>query len=237
MSVDLGKGTVSLTRRIGPHRLVAVPSSRREGPVTGRRAGLLASLGIVVLLAVPVSALAVPPNDDFANATTLPSVLPTSSTGTNVAATAEMGENTLITGEFGGSSVWWQWTAPSSGPVMIDTCGSNFDTLLGVLTGATVSTVTPVATNNDSASCSPTSQVSFTAAAGTLYRILVDGRLAVQGTIALHLAAGPVATAPTSSVTGQRAAALEKCKKLAKKKDWTKKRLKKCKKRARLLPI
>lgn len=38
-------------------------------------------------------------------------------------------------------------------------------------------------------------------------------------------------------LTGQRAAALKKCKKTAKKKHWTKKRLNKCKKKARLLPV
>ncbi len=37
-------------------------------------------------------------------------------------------------------------------------------------------------------------------------------------------------------MTGQRAAALKKCKK-AKKKDWTKKKLRKCKKKAKLLPV
>jgi hypothetical protein len=37
--------------------------------------------------------------------------------------------------------------------------------------------------------------------------------------------------------TGQRAAALKQCKKKAKKKHWTKKRLKKCKRKARLLPV
>ena len=37
--------------------------------------------------------------------------------------------------------------------------------------------------------------------------------------------------------TGRRAAALKKCKKTAKKKDWTKKKLRKCKKKARLLPV
>ena len=37
--------------------------------------------------------------------------------------------------------------------------------------------------------------------------------------------------------TGQRDAALKKCKKKAKKKDWPKKKLKKCKKKAKKLPI
>jgi len=40
-----------------------------------------------------------------------------------------------------------------------------------------------------------------------------------------------------TSATGQRAAALKKCKKTAKKKDWTKTKLRKCKKKARLLPV
>ena len=46
--------------------------------------------------------------------------------------------------------------------------------------------------------------------------------------------AAPAAAAPTP--TGQRAAALTKCKEKAKKKHWTKKRVKKCKQKARLLP-
>ena len=40
----------------------------------------------------------------------------------------------------------------------------------------------------------------------------------------------------TSRATGQRAAALKKCKKKAKKKHWPKKKLKKCKKKAKKLP-
>ena len=35
----------------------------------------------------------------------------------------------------GRSSVWYRWTAPFSGPVALDTCGSDFDTLLAVYTG------------------------------------------------------------------------------------------------------
>jgi hypothetical protein len=46
----------------------------------------------------------------------------------------------------------------------------------------------------------------------------------------------PVASTPTGPA-GQRSAALKKCKKKAKKKDWTKKQLKKCNKKARLLPV
>jgi hypothetical protein len=40
-----------------------------------------------------------------------------------------------------------------------------------------------------------------------------------------------------TTVTGQRAAALKKCKKKAQKKHWSNKKLKKCKKKAKLLPV
>jgi hypothetical protein len=45
-----------------------------------------------------------------------------------------------------------------------------------------------------------------------------------------------VGPAPPSS-TGRRAAALKRCKKRAQKNNWSKDRLKKCKKKARLLPV
>jgi hypothetical protein len=48
---------------------------------------------------------------------------------------------------------------------------------------------------------------------------------------------GPCPVSPAASVTGQRAAALKKCKKKAKQKHWTKKQLKKCKKKANALPV
>jgi hypothetical protein len=42
---------------------------------------------------------------------------------------------------------------------------------------------------------------------------------------------------PTPTTTGQRATALASCKKRAHKRHWSHKRLKKCKKKAKLLPI
>jgi hypothetical protein len=53
---------------------------------------------------------------------------------------------------------------------------------------------------------------------------------------AVASAAAPT-VASAAAPTGQRAAALNKCKKNAKKKDWTKQQLKKCKKKANLLPV
>jgi hypothetical protein len=62
--------------------------------------------------------------------------------------------------------------------------GSSFDTLLAVYTGSTVSALTRIASDDDSGG-SLTSRVSFSAVAGTTYRIAVDGYGAASGSVKL----------------------------------------------------
>ena len=134
-------------------------------------AALAALTAICALLAaLPASAAAAPPaNDDFASAKTLPAgPLPVSDTSTNVEATREASEPGH---GFGGpaeaASVWWKWTPAASQTVTIDTCGSDFDTLLAVYTGAAIDSLTRVATSDDA--CNGTrSRVSFRATASAL---------------------------------------------------------------------
>ncbi|MDB5321862.1 MAG: hypothetical protein JWN40_3493, partial [Phycisphaerales bacterium] len=128
-------------------------------------------------------------NDSFANRTTItgPSV---TLTATNKGATKEAGEPNHA-GNVGGKSIWYTWTAPASGKVTIDTTGSNFDTLLAVYTGASVSTLTAVpggANDDNPAGGTTTSKVSFNVTAGTTYQIAIDGYGGVYGNITLHLA-------------------------------------------------
>src|SRR5262249_24546657 len=93
----------------------------------------------------------------------------------NTAATKEPGEPNHA-GDAGGKSLWYCWTASASTPVTFDTAGSSFDTLLAVYTGGTVSSLTPVAGNDDIAGATNRqSRVTFTPAAGTTYHIAVDG--------------------------------------------------------------
>jgi hypothetical protein len=92
----------------------------------------------------------------------------------NVAATKETGEPNHA-GNAGGTSVWWNWTAPASGTATIMTANSSFDTSLGVYTGSSVSALTPIASNNDVSGSDKTSTVVFSAVGGTTYRIAVDG--------------------------------------------------------------
>ncbi|MGZ5552748.1 MAG: hypothetical protein ACXWHF_03830, partial [Chthoniobacterales bacterium] len=125
-----------------------------------------------------------PANDNFAGAITLTGSS-ASVSGTNVNATKETGEPSHA-GNSGGASVWWMWTAPSSGDVVIDTGGSTIDTLLGVYTGSTVGSLTQIVAN-DNDGVNLTSRVAFTATAGIVYRIAVDGKNGVTGNLQLNL--------------------------------------------------
>ncbi len=103
----------------------------------------------------------------------------------NAGATKETGEPSHA-GNSGGKSVWWTWTAPNSGDVTLSTIGSDFNTLLGVYAGSSVTALTLVASDNDSGG-SLTSKVTFNAVAGTTYQIAVDGAGGSRGNIALNL--------------------------------------------------
>src|SRR5206468_6088524 len=112
-----------------------------------------------------------PANDNWANAA-LASGGSGSASGANDGATTESGEPLSLNGVPTGKTVWWKWTAPASGTVVFDTKGSSFDTVLGVFTGSSVSTLSPVAADDDGGG-SLTSQASFGAVAGTTYYLQV----------------------------------------------------------------
>ena len=115
-----------------------------------------------------------PANDNFGNAQKLSGSC-SQVTGTNLNATKEPGEPNHA-GNTGGASVWYSWTAPATGTATFNTEGSDFDTLLGVYTGSSVSSLTEVASNDDANfPTDSTSAVSFQAVAGTTYYIAVDG--------------------------------------------------------------
>jgi len=124
--------------------------------------------------------------------------------GSNLYATKETAEPNHANNA-GGQSVWWTWTAPANGPVVLQTSGSVFDTLLAVYTGSTANSLTMVASNDDSAS-GTTSWLSFTASAGATYQIAVDGKntggSVANGSITLSLSqSSSPALAPVSNIT------------------------------------
>ncbi len=89
-------------------------------------------------------------------------------------------------GNRGGKSVWWTWTAPTSGYYTMDTFYSSFDTLLAVYTGTAMSTLKVVASNDEADAYTHRSEVRFYAAAGRVYQIAVDGYEGDSGSIKLN---------------------------------------------------
>jgi hypothetical protein len=117
-----------------------------------------------------------PANDNFVSAQAI-SGCTGSVTGTNVAATHEPGEPDHLPAPDGGThSVWYAWQAPASVSVTIDTLGSGYDTALAVYTGTAVSNLGLIARNDDiDPGNVQASTVTFSAVAGTIYKIAVDG--------------------------------------------------------------
>jgi hypothetical protein len=164
-----------------------------------------------VLLALNVSATRSasatlpPPNDNFANA-----VVITGQNGqiqgTNVGATSEPGEPQHGYGY--GHSVWYRWTAPSTGLATLDITQRNFDAVFSVYTGASFPDFNPVVNGVDFNE----PRASFGVVAGTTYQIAVDG-YASTGTFTLAwsmyfgppndvIVAAVELTGPSGSVTG-----------------------------------
>ena len=138
----------------------------------------IAAMLALAILAAASGVAAQPANDDFANATLMVG-LPAVAAGANsILATKEIGEpdheDDFGSTESGGFSVWWTWTAPTTEPVIVDLCGTNFPSLLSVYTGAAVNALTRVP-DVDRADCNGRPSFSFDAVSGTTYHIAVDG--------------------------------------------------------------
>src|SRR5581483_3676584 len=115
-------------------------------------------------------------NDDFANATVITGSSFLTSAD-NVAATLEPGEPTAD-GNASGHSVWWRWTAPDNGTVLISTGSGSGE--VGVYVGNTVSNLTTIG-GNEFAGDNYHTVLSFDAAAGVTYSIAVDGTYGNSG--------------------------------------------------------
>ncbi len=151
--------------------------------------GLVKSLSAVLQIVSPTLPLA----DNFANRGLI-----TTASGYGIGltrdATKETGEPHPCNGRVG-KSVWLTWVAPADGIAVFDTSGSAFDTVLGVYTGTSLSSLVEVASDDDSAGYHA-SRVMFNVLAGSAYQIYVgsldkDGGELVLGW-ELHATAYPL---------------------------------------------
>lgn len=135
-----------------------------------------------------------PPNDDFAAAVPLTGDAG-STAGTTEGATGEAGEPEHAYGD-GFPSVWFKWTAPSSGWATFQTCGS--ESIVAAYVGSALSGLGEVA--SDYGSCWPGSRISFEATAGGVYSVVVAGVDGETGEFALTWNRNPPPPEPPYSL-------------------------------------
>jgi len=97
----------------------------------------------------------------------------------NPNATVQAGEPRIL-GNTGGHSLWYSWTAPSTGNAQVSGYSYDFDPEVAVYTGTSFANLTQVAAGASTGMSGSTTAASqclctFTAAAGTAYLIKVDG--------------------------------------------------------------
>ncbi|HEX8066882.1 MAG TPA: hypothetical protein VF520_10175 [Thermoleophilaceae bacterium] len=157
-----------------PLRFRAVEGTAYRIAVDGTTALLQGPFTLSLELAQP------PPNDDLANATGLTGSSVTAA-GTTVAATREAGEPVHAWDGYG-ATVWYSWTAPSSGELRVSTTGAP---VRAVYTGDAVGSLAKVA-------ASDWESLRFRVTGGATYRIAVANQTdSASGAFSLTLAHTP----------------------------------------------
>jgi hypothetical protein len=141
-----------------------------------------------------------PTNDTCASATLITSVRYTNTQST-VLATSAGDPHPICIANFG-KGVWYKFTAPASGWMVVDTSGSDFGAGLATYSGA-CGALTPISCNDSYYGHSAT--VTNYLSAGATYHILAGGYFGNSGNLVLHLTFGssgaPVITAQPQSRT------------------------------------
>ena len=149
----------------------------------GTSARTLLVAGLVAALLGPVEGRGQSPtNDKFVDRTPATGEVYTGQVD-NTDASYESGEPNH--GQFAGATwlgktVWWSWTVPSTGVAVIDTLGSEFDTLLAVYAGSSVGSLTTLAANDNADDSTSRSSIRLPVTAGSVLQIVVDSTSATR---------------------------------------------------------
>jgi hypothetical protein len=154
---------------------------------------------------IAVTGIAQPPNDDCEHALALEDDVPY--TMDTAGATADS-RTPACQANFG-KGVWFTYTPPANGAVVVSTCGSSFDTVLQVYAGplCRIMTEVPGACNDDDGPVCSGKEASllFTASANTAYQILAGGYGGASGSLRIEVDffTAPQITQPPADVTGE----------------------------------
>ena len=159
------------------------PQARRDAP----RPWLLHVLSVLLVLGATSVGAAAPASDDCANPTVVPGFSFIEFIDTS-GATTSAGDPAPPCGN--GSterSVWYEFTAPGTGIIDVDTLGSNYDTILSAWTGDCASlTTVPGGCNDDIDGSTLQSGISFAATGGTTYRFMVTDFDGIGGDLSFN---------------------------------------------------
>jgi hypothetical protein len=102
---------------------------------------------------------------------------------TSFATTGTQGQNNSACNVFGvtgiDKDVWFDWTAPSTGRFVLDTCGGTVDTKIAVYRNGGCPTLAPLACNDTA--CGQQSRVIWTAVVGQVYSFQIGSRPMMPG--------------------------------------------------------
>ena len=130
-----------------------------------------------------VCAQAVPANDNCADAEPLGNII---NLPFDTSEATHDGSGTCMSSP----NIWYCYTAPASGNVVVSLCGSSYDTMLAVYNGCSCNPLgTNIDCNDDSPSCGLSSQITFYANEGNTYLIEVGGWSSNTGTGFLSITA------------------------------------------------
>lgn len=146
---------------------------------------LLSSNGTLTVIVPPA-------NDQCGGAIAISSSSYTNSQSTTTASSTGDPTPDCFVGGFG-NGVWYVFTAPTNGTLVVNTFGSSFDTGLAIYTG-TCESLTQIACNDDT-SGTVQSSITNSVTIGTTYYILAGGWAANTGNLVFHLAF--ISSAPT----------------------------------------
>ena len=149
--------------------------------------GNVGATGAYVLAATGLSLSQAPANDMADFPTSLGNGVSFAQSGLILGATAQSGEPALA-GLPATRSVWFTYRAPANGRMVVDTIGSDFNSVLGVYSGTVgvFSSLKLLAANDDIATGNLQSSVSLPVTSGTTYIIKVDGRKSSTGSYTLR---------------------------------------------------
>ena len=167
---------------------------------------VIALSACILTLALPAAAFAAVPENDLPPGIEVTALPFTHSTDTELAEIHAMEPSSTCAG--GGNSVWYHFTAAADQLLVVDTLGSDFDTVIDVFEGSLSATpddpfdALTVVGCNDNHGASLQSRLTFAVTTGETYLIRVNNPSnGTGGSLTLNLAAAGAEEAPAPGET------------------------------------